>query len=664
MWALLLVVFVVAIWLLTRMGRPSGSASASSRTISSLPGRQVHQARGANDDSMRSVEVPVTGGPQTPGYRVPQRPHHRVALPEGRELTVEPSFESYDPGAGFLADAERFVSRTHPKVAQAPFLAYWSSYRDLSPEQARWYFYWRSEVRGGHFLPTDLSYLFIHVYECLHAIGFEDAGEAWEHLLDLWRRYREQHPKLDHYLQVWVLDMNAYYGLGREPLEVVRDMVRQGVRFQDPDLVAASWLEMRDYGALPPGMLDTIAGFDRRSGKFFREYPDPVLIERTLQLAFEAADVYFLTTTGRGIFETHAPAQARPIRRRAFSGAVFDYVSREVEIASVLPLSRSAQLSSLLQGILKYAENTLRKQVGFRGQRRGVELPEALEAYLRLVLGSTTSVPMAKPIERRTIHIDTAKIEALRRDSEDVRAQLELSEWSGDELYEVSIDPTPDPATGEGAVAGAAPTTSQARSTRFSIPPDTPPGLLTDVDKVASVLDNLVAVDLALLHELRAMEWELVDKDAPEAERIRAASEHVLGDSLVAHERDRIVVVDDYRDELEFLLIREEYAPPESASQPTDEASESSEHPVEGWSQLRRMMTPVQARALAMVVVGCTPDEMDRFAAEHRTMGALLLDSINERALDVIGDAIIDTYEDPLMIFDEHRVDVREHFGA
>ena len=421
MWLFWLVVLVLFIWQLGRRGNKLASAPARQTVIGGPAERHVRLARGSGDDSMRSVEVPLPQGAQGRGYPVPDRPSHRIALPGGRELSVEVSLERYGPGAGFLADAERFVARTHAEVPHVPFQAYWSTYRDMRPEQARWYFYWRSQARAGNLLSTDLSYLFIHVYECLHVVGFNDAGAAWRHLLDLWREYRTSHPKLDNYLQHWVLDMNAYYELGQDPLDVVRDMGRQGVQFRNPDLVATAWLETRDYSALPPDMLDAIARFNRRSGKFYREYPDPDLIDRTLQLAVEATDVFFSRSVGKGIFEAHALDERRSVRRRAFGGAVFDYIPRDVDVAQVLQLSESERLASLLQGVLKHAENRLRKQVGFNGQRRGVELPEKLEAYLDLVLGSATSWPLAKPVERRTIHIDPTKIEALRQEAEEVR---------------------------------------------------------------------------------------------------------------------------------------------------------------------------------------------------------------------------------------------------
>lgn len=611
---------------------------------------------------MRSVEVPLPQGAQGRAYPVPDRPSHRIALPGGRELSVEVSLEISGPGAGFVADAERFVARTSAEVPHVPFQTYWSTYRDMRPDQARWYFYWRSQARAGNLLSTDLSYLFIHVYECLHAVGFDDAGAAWQHLLDLWREYRTSHPKLDNYLQHWVLDMNAYYELGQDPLDVVRDMGRQGVQFRNPDLVATAWLETRDYGALPPDMLDAIARFDRRSGKFYREYPDPDVIDRTLQLAVEATDVFFSRSVGKGIFEAHALDERRSIRRRAFGGAVFEYTPRDVEVAQVLQLSESERLASLLQGVLKYAENRLRKQVGFNGQRRGIELPEKLEAYLDLVLGPTNSRPLAKPVERRTIHIDPAKIEALRQESEQVRARLEAPESAMEGSQEGYLEADDAIAATDRAAEGAATSATVARSTRFPLPPDSPPGHLTDVDKVAAILDNLVSEDLALLHELRAAGWESAGRTRPVVERLRAASEQVLGDHVITYEHGRLVVVDDYRDELEYLLVRQEYAAPAPEAQTAASDVFKQVEPV--WSGLRRAMTPLQAQALAMVVDGCTQKVMDRFAADHGTMSALLLDAINECAIEVIGDAVVDTYEDPLTIYEEHRGVVREQFGA
>ena len=662
MWLFWLAMLVLFVWQLGRKGRKLSSVPAQPDTVGDPGGRHVLVARGSGDDSMRSVEVPLPRGAQSRGYPVPDRPSHRIPLPGGREFTVHVSLDRYGPGAGFLADAERFVARTHAEVPHVPFQTYWSTYRDMSAAQARWYFYWRSQARAGNFLPTDLSYLFIHVYECLHAVGFDDAGAAWRHLVDLWQEYRTKHPKLDYYLQDWVLDMNAYYELGQDPLDFVRDMGQEGVRFRDPDLVATAWLETRDYSALPPEMLDAIARFDRRSGKFYREYPDPALIDRTLQLAVEATDVFFTRTVGQGIFEAHALDQRRSIRRRAFGGAVFDYIARDVEIAQVLQLSESEQLSGLLQGVLKYAENRLRKQVGFNGQRRGVELPGRLEAYLDLVLGSATSRPMAKTFERRTIQIDPAKIEALRKDSEQVRARLEAPELSVEVSQEGYLEVDEAIVETARAATGPASPAALAHSTRFPLPADTPPGQLTDLDKVATVLDNLASEDLALLHELRATGWESGGRPKPEVERVRAASEHVLGDPLIAHEHDRLVVVDDYRDELEFLLARPEYAAP-TPEVHADVSSMFEQHePV--WSGLRRALTPLQAQALAMVVAGCTQEEMDRFAADQGTMGALLLDAINERALDVIGDAVVDNYEDPLTIYEEHRGALRDQFGA
>src|SRR5690606_21209608 len=82
----------------------------------------------------------------------------------------------------FLEMAERNASRVVKHAVHVPFQAYWSSYGDMDKAQSNWYYYWRQEVRRGRYPPTDLSYIFVHVYECLHGIGFDTILHAYGHL--------------------------------------------------------------------------------------------------------------------------------------------------------------------------------------------------------------------------------------------------------------------------------------------------------------------------------------------------------------------------------------------------------------------------------------------------------------------------------------------------
>ena len=57
-------------------------------------------------------------------------------------------------------------------ASPALFMHYWPTYRDMNNMQ-RWYFYWRTQARKGNYLPTDLSYTFVHVYEILNLVEMQ-----------------------------------------------------------------------------------------------------------------------------------------------------------------------------------------------------------------------------------------------------------------------------------------------------------------------------------------------------------------------------------------------------------------------------------------------------------------------------------------------------------
>ena len=79
----------------------------------------------------------------------------------------------------------------------------------MNAAQQRWYFYWRAQVRRGNFLPTDLSYIFVHVYELLNLVELADPTQAASRVKLLWQSYRSQHPQLDNYLPEWGDDLLA-----------------------------------------------------------------------------------------------------------------------------------------------------------------------------------------------------------------------------------------------------------------------------------------------------------------------------------------------------------------------------------------------------------------------------------------------------------------------
>lgn len=51
-------------------------------------------------------------------------------------------------------------------------------------------------------LSSDLSYIFVHVYEILNLVETPDPIQAAERIRILWLAYREKYPNLDRYLPI------------------------------------------------------------------------------------------------------------------------------------------------------------------------------------------------------------------------------------------------------------------------------------------------------------------------------------------------------------------------------------------------------------------------------------------------------------------------------
>jgi len=90
---------------------------------------------------------------------------------------------------------------------------YYPNYQFMGYEQLRTFFTWRTRVRQGEAPQTDLSYLFLYIYELLACIGVDNPAEVPDKLLTLWESYRQCEPTLDRYLLLWLKDYHVYYPL-------------------------------------------------------------------------------------------------------------------------------------------------------------------------------------------------------------------------------------------------------------------------------------------------------------------------------------------------------------------------------------------------------------------------------------------------------------------
>jgi hypothetical protein len=623
----MLVLIGIAIWLLRKASSPSPPVDRrhqpDGRTMT-LERKSSKPTAGTSGTGSGQSEFVIGDDAATSGYRIPPR-SSRPRQGNGSNPS-SPRWEvTFDtPGSRFLNDARKFVDHKHAEIEPVPLKAYWTTYDDLDQNQARWYFYLRSRAREREVIQTDLSYLFIHIYECLHQVGFDSPQQALDHLIWLWKGYRSQYPSLDRYLQNWALEMIPYYGIDADPVQLTWELMIDGVAFHNRHLARAAWLKEKEFDRITMPVLASLFGFDPRTGKFFKEHEDQAAITGHFQHAFRVLDRYFSEREGAGLFESIRLNREHVVKGEAFSGAVFELERRQVVVARVPAFSESEKTQALLEGSLKLAENVLRKKVGFGGSRRGIELPADLEAYLKDSLERSRLPEKEKP--RREITIDLGKVRGLEQESHEIRKRL------------IGTDVQPRPV-----------------SSRFRLPLETPAGHLTDVDQVAELLDQLELAELRLMHVLRSNDWELRDELVANPTTITSVNRHshtYLGEDLLAREADSVLVTDDYRDELEFLLPRVEYSVVEPEAAPAVNG-------LDEWVALKEHLTALHIQVLRRVCEGCGQAELESFAAEHFYMGSVLLGEINEKAVETIGDVIIDAQAEPLLVHEEHLGSVK-----
>lgn len=93
------------------------------------------------------------------------------------------------------------------------FSHYYPSYEDMSNEQLRGYFAWRTKVRHGNIEQGSLSFAYVYLYELINLIGVSSAQDAYDTLLAFGTAYRRFDTRFGQLFDIWLDDFVIYYGL-------------------------------------------------------------------------------------------------------------------------------------------------------------------------------------------------------------------------------------------------------------------------------------------------------------------------------------------------------------------------------------------------------------------------------------------------------------------
>lgn len=511
----------------------------------------------------------------------------------------------------FTADMKRNASREEKTAAFVPFKAYSPTYFSMNKDQQAWYFYWRSQTRQGNYMDTDVSYIFVLIYELLSGIGWQDPQEGHQKLIQLWEAYRKKSSSLEHYLRRWTFDFTQQYNLEYSFCGVDDNSLLYPSFMID---ILISQHEEDIPLKLPFSLINNLCDYPLVNTKFYKD-GNQDLMHEAIPRVITLVDSALRKNKQKGILDTYGPPSVEKQEYDVFIGAVCPQANKKT-YATVKDYSTYPKLRVYINELVRYSENTLRELRGFEGRLSRVKIDKETAKLIKKFLKSQYGIQATQeyePPKEQKVLLDVEKIKKLRVDSDAVRTALEVKETT-----------IPDKKA-----------------------------LLTDVQEVTAIYIAISPSARNLLDRLEKSSWECsaTKEDETLIAEINRLAERYLGRALLVTEDSRIIAEDDYQDELEYIYQNQPAISSEgSGSKLFDSSKLTSE-----MKEFVDALLPAQQKALYVLITSeKTQDDLETIAEEAHTMPQLLLDDINALAVQLIGDIIVDAADQKPKVLDEY----------
>lgn len=338
--------------------------------------------------------------------------------------------------AQFVVRAKELENKVEETALFVPFKSYWPTYGHMTGTQSRWYFYWRNEVRQGRYPKTDLSYIFLHVYELINGVGWEDPYDGYIQLSRLWEAYRETYKRLDQYLGGWIADFSFVHHLD-VPLSTIVARSR-GLAGDLAELELMRCLTVAPE-QLTFAVLTAMSDYDISKSKFYMGEGKDAL-ELYIPQVVALINAYVIRKHGSSLVEMFPPGASVMRERYLFRSAVYDITRYGYSVLiPVVRISKSPPLRSLITRLFRLTENKLRELMGFRGRLKGVNVDADMDDLVTRFL--KREFDKKKQEEKGpAVVIDQEKLERLKSDSELVRSMLTVEDSFEQDTREEQLD--------------------------------------------------------------------------------------------------------------------------------------------------------------------------------------------------------------------------------
>ena len=476
------------------------------------------------ESKYRDTALPFAGSAYRPAKEnLPEQLREMKQLFEYGRESAEARAKNFYRQAVFMKDYEDDLPWT------GSFMCYYPTYHDLTTRQLRGYFTWRTQLRRGIFQPIATSAAYIYLYELLNGVGADTPEDCLRKMKEFEVGYLDSgvgDPRMRANLRRWMLEYAVLCNLPQElarqaadPEVIEKDLalsVLQNPKERSHEEVFAALLA---FGGKKLGDSPVWAGEPVKGKRLFGE-----VWRAASSYQWQERDLFTLCFGDKRIRQWYPFSnavyyeQARPKDRDYVLNGTRTYRCRNgvwyVEAYEKLSFDRTR-----FQGFLHETDARLRRYMKTGRYLRENPADEWAIPYIDAVIEADKKalIEAARP----KITIDLSGLEQIRKDAGVTRDSL-LTEEEREELEE----------------SKEAAFTSTGEQTELPLEP------------------VQLQILRALLSDGNASEIIRANRLMPSiiADSINEALFDEIGDTVLLCEDDRLILVDDYAEELEQYL--------------------------------------------------------------------------------------------------------------
>lgn len=335
------------------------------------------------------------------------------------EISISVSYSyGYDVDQ-FIKKSNELKHKTHPLCEMPPLHDLYSTFNQMSKPQLNWYLYWREKVTNGEYPDTDLSYIYVFVYELINYSFNQHAAFNISMLKRLYDAYNEKYNLKR--LNILIADMLFEAGeieLGKtyyQPTPIVPALYKQ-LQEKDLDLSRISITPWKSY----------IQNRYFGNSKFYE--PNKNKIYKTFKECVHLLEKHTEEMEGKKLIDVYFETKKEKYSHHLFGGMLHsrDYYGNylEFELDNIYPTKR---LYTEMVEYFRLSENVTRLLNGEKRQIKCDEsvLPEGLKEKMMKVMTDPKETGRFKTVQTG----NKAKLGSaipLREEKESHRLKVEI----------------------------------------------------------------------------------------------------------------------------------------------------------------------------------------------------------------------------------------------